>query len=105
MKARFFYTAIFCLSIIAPTAYSKIDRPFYKDLPFIQDFSQILPLIEQGALAGLSWAACAGPDLQAACRYAGKEHGDIPQPVRLFDRQGRPKQCLGGPAAYASQNA
>jgi len=47
MKVRIFYTVICCLLINAPTAYTKNIQPFYKDRPFIQDFSQILPLSEE----------------------------------------------------------
>ncbi len=47
MKIRIFCAAICCLLITAPTAYSKNVRHFYEDRPFVQDFSEKIPLSEE----------------------------------------------------------
>ena len=55
MMIRILCTAICGLLISASAAYSSDVRHFYEDRPFIQDFSQILPLSEE--LAGTKLSA------------------------------------------------
>jgi hypothetical protein len=47
MKIRIFCATICGLLITAPTAYSKNIRHFYEDHPFIQDFSEKIPLSQE----------------------------------------------------------
>jgi len=47
MKRLIFFTTICSLLIAAPVSYPKNIQPFHEDRPFIQDFSQIIPLSEE----------------------------------------------------------
>ncbi|MBW1945782.1 MAG: hypothetical protein JRJ51_23570, partial [Deltaproteobacteria bacterium] len=55
MKTRIFCAAICGLLITAPAAYSSNIRHFYEDRPFIQDFSEKIPLSQE--LAGTKLSA------------------------------------------------
>ena len=54
MKIRIFCAVICGLLITAPTAYSNNVRHFYEDRPFVQDFSEKIPLSEKLAVTKLS---------------------------------------------------
>ena len=58
MKTRIFCTAICSLLITTPAAYSNNVRLFYEDRPFIQDFSEKIPLSEELGGTNLSAVRC-----------------------------------------------
>ena len=58
MKTVIFCAAICGLLIAAPAAYSSNVRHFYEDRPFIQDFSEKIPLSEKPAGTKLSAVRC-----------------------------------------------
>ena len=47
MKTKVFCIAVYSVLIIAPSVYSRNLHHFYKDRPFLQDFSEKIPLSEE----------------------------------------------------------
>jgi hypothetical protein len=58
MKIRIFYAVICGLIITAPAAFSDNVQRFYEDRPFIQDFSEKVPLSEKMGGTKLSVVRC-----------------------------------------------